>query len=57
MSNYYLCDTCGRTHEVVNFDQVVCDRGEIIWFYRRKVIFDNQTPYEVCKYWKPKEAL
>lgn len=53
MSNYYLCDNCGipRTKVKRGF---ICLCGDT-YILKKLVISDNQTPYEVCRFWKPKE--
>lgn len=53
MSNYCLCDTCGKPH-VDKGSGIVCLCG-VTYILKKLVISDNQTPHEVCKYWKPKE--
>ena len=58
MSNYYLCDTCkvkhvggaGQTFLPVFLCRADEDTNE------KKIISDNQTPKEVCPYYKPKEV-
>lgn len=52
MSSYYLCDTCGnkRKEESPNW---LCIRLPHLVY--KLAISDNQTPHDVCPYWKPKE--
>ena len=53
MSNYYLCDTCRHCHLWHAF----CEKwGERLFGCKKLVISDDQTPHEVCPYWKPKEG-
>lgn len=52
MSNYCLCDTCA----ICELWSLFCDRHGCCAVNREKrVVSDNQTPHEVCSYWKPKE--
>lgn len=53
MSNYYLCDTCGKPH-TDSKSGFVCLCGSV-YVLKKLVISDNQTPHETCPYWKRRE--